>query len=167
MNPSRNILFFVLVFLIQLAVSSYLNLGPWVTVSLFPLLIVLLPLSWSPHKVMLAAFALGLLLDVLSDGVIGLNAFAGVMAAAPRRFLYRFLVNNDRQDKTEFLSIRQAGYVKYIQILLALTAIFMAAFILLDCAGMRPVGFVLGRFLASTLVSTVACLALSLPVQNR
>jgi len=166
MNPYRNLLYFVLLFLLQLAISDYVHLGPWVTVTLFPLLIVLLPLSWSPHKVMLAAFVMGLALDVFSNGVMGLNAFAAVTAAAPRRFLYRTLVNNDRQDETVLMTLRQAGFIKYFKFLLALAAIFLAAFILLDCAGLRPFGFVLGRFTASLLASTALCLALSLPVQN-
>ena len=167
MNPSRNILYFILVFLLQLAITDYLNLGPWVTVCVLPLLILLLPLSWSPQRMMIVAFALGLGLDVLSAGVVGLHAFAAVMAAAPRRTLYHYLVNNDRQDATETLTLRQAGFGKYSKMLLALTALYLAAFILLDCVSLRPFGFILGRFLASTAASTVLGLVLSLPVQNR
>ena len=103
MNKSHSILFFVLVFLLQVAISDFLHLGPWVTVCVLPFLILQIPLSRTPHAVMLSAFGLGLLLDFLSAGALGLNAFAAVMAAAPRRFLYRILVNNDRQDKTEIL----------------------------------------------------------------
>ena len=87
MSRLRSILFFILVFLLQLAISNYLNLGPWITISLIPFLIVQIPLQRSPHVVMLAAFGLGLLLDWLSAGVLGLNAFAAVMSAAPRRIL--------------------------------------------------------------------------------
>lgn len=167
MNPYRNILYFILVFLLQLAITDYLYLGPWVTVCILPLLILLMPLSWSPHRVMIVAFALGLGLDVLSAGVVGLNAFAAVMAAAPRRMLYRVLVNSDRQDTTEVLILRQAGFEPYFKMLLALTALYLAAFILLDCVSLRPAGFILGKFLASTVVSTLLGLVLSLSVKNR
>ena len=115
---------------------------------------------------MIVAFALGLGLDVLSAGVVGLNAFAAVMAAAPRRTLYRYLVNSDRQDTTEMLTLRQAGFGKYFKMLLTLTALYLAAFILLDCVSLRPAAFIVGRFLASTAASTVLGLVLSLPVQN-
>mgnify|MGYP007069903758 CR=1 FL=1 len=145
MNPSRKLLYFFLVLLLQLAISDFLHLGPWVTLTLLPLLVALLPQAWSPHRVMAAAFILGLAVDFLTDGVLGLNAFAAVMAAGARRFLLR---------------------AKKYTFLLSLTAIFQAAFILLDCAGMRPVGFMLGRFAASTLASTLLCTVLSIPVKN-
>ena len=167
MSKSHNILFFILVFLLQLAVSNYLNLGPWVMVTLVPFLILQLPLPRSPHVVMLSAFGLGLLLDLLSAGVLGLNAFAAVMAAAPRKVLYRLLVNGDRQDATWIPLLRDVGPGKYGRYLLALTAIYLAAFILLDCVSVRPLGFILVKWVASTLASTAAGLLLAYAFQRR
>ncbi len=166
MSRLRSILFFILVFLLQLAISNYLNLGPWITISLIPFLIVQIPLQRSPHVVMLAAFGLGLLLDWLSAGVLGLNAFAAVMAAAPRRILYRLLIN-DEQDSTWIPLIRTAGIDKYLKYLLILTAIYLAAFILLDCMSVRPFWFILVKFVASTLVSTLLGLLLAFAFQRR
>ena len=167
MSRFRNILFFVLVFLLQLIITDYLHLGPWVMVSLLPFLILLIPLQRREHIVLLSAFGLGLLLDLLSGGVLGLNAFAAVMTAGPRKFLYRILVNRDRQDKTEIPLLRDIGWVKYFKYLLSLTALFLAAFILLDCVSVRPVGFILAKFVASTLVSTALGLLMALSFQNR
>jgi len=167
MSKSHNILFFILVFLLQLGVSNYLNLGPWVMVTLVPFLILQLPLPRSPHVVMLSAFGLGLLLDLLSAGVLGLNAFAAVMAAAPRKILYRLLVNNDRQDATWIPLLRDFGTIKYGKYLFALTAIYLAAFILLDCVSVRPLGFILVKWVVSTLASTAAGLLLAYAFQRR
>jgi rod shape-determining protein MreD len=167
MNKSHSILFFVLVFLLQLVISDFLHLGPWVTVCLLPFMILQIPLSRRPHVVMLSAFGLGLLLDFLSAGALGLNAFAAVMAAAPRRFLYRLLVNRDRQDKTEIPTLRSAGNAKYIKYLLALTAIYVIAFVLLDCVSFRPVGFIIVRILASTVVSTALGILLAISFQHQ
>ena len=167
MKNRSDILFFVLVFLLQVIITDYLHLGPWVFICLLPLLILHIPLSHSPHRVMLTAFALGLLLDVLSDGVVGLNAFAAVLAAAPRKFLYRALVNGDRQDKTGVPSLSEAGIVKYLKYLSVITAIYLAGYMLLDCAGSRPLLFILGKFLASTLASTAAGLLLAWSIQKR
>jgi len=166
MSRLRSILFFILVFLLQLAISNYLNLGPWITISLIPFLIVQIPLQRSPHVVMLAAFGLGLLLDWLSAGVLGLNAFAAVMAAAPRRLLYRLLIN-DEQDSTWIPLIRTVGIGKYHKYLFILTAIYLAAFILLDCMSFRPFWFILVKFVASTLASSLLGLLLAFAFQRR
>ena len=167
MSKFSNILFFVLAFLLQLVITDYLHLGPWITVNLLPFLILLIPLQRSEYIVMLSAFGLGLLLDILSGGVLGLNAFAAVVTAGPRKMLYRLLVNRDRQDPTEIPLIGNIGWAKYLKYLLALTALYMAAFILLDCVSVRPLGFILVRFAASTLASTGLELLLALSFQNR
>ena len=167
MSRSRNILFFILVFLLQLAIANYLNLGPWITVSLLPFLIALIPMQRTPHVVMLAAFGLGLLLDWLSAGVLGLNAFAAVMAAAPRWLLYRLLAGDEHTDPVWIPRIRDIGVDKYLKYLLALTAIYLAAFILLDCMSVRPFWFILVKFVASTFVSTLLGLLLAYAFQRR
>ena len=140
MKRPADIFYFVLLFLLQLVISDYVHLGPWICLNLIPLLILLIPLSYRPHAVLLIAFGLGLGLDLLSDGVPGLNAFAAVLAAAPRKFFYRTMVNADRQDKTEVPLMGEVGLVKYIKYLAVLTAIYLVAYVLVDCISFRPAG---------------------------
>ena len=166
MKKTGDIFFFVLLFLLQLVLSDYVHLGPWVYLCILPLLILCIPLSRSPQAVMLIAFALGLGLDILSDGVPGLNAFAAVLAAAPRKFFYRTLVNADRQDKTEVPKIREVGLPKYLKYLGVITALYLAAYIVVDCVSFRPPVFLLGKFLISWVASTALCLLLSLPFRT-
>jgi len=167
MKRPADIIYCILLFLLQLVISDYVHLGPWISLCLLPLLILLIPLSRSPHVVMLIAFGLGLGLDILSDGVPGLNAFAAVLAAAPRKFLYRLLVNADRQDKTEVPLLRDNGLLKYLKYLGVLTAIYLAAYTLVDCISVRPLGYIAAKFLISWVASTALCLLLALPIQNR
>ena len=116
---------------------------------------------------MLIAFALGLGLDILSLGVPGLNAFAAVMAAAPRKSFYRWLVNRDRQDQTEVPTLRGVGIAKYSKYLGAITAVYLAAYILLDCVSFRPASFILLKFAVSTAASLAAGLLLAVAIQKR
>lgn len=167
MKRPADIIYCTLLFLLQLVISDYVHLGPWITLCLLPLLILQIPRSRSPHVVMLIAFGLGLGLDILSDGVPGLNAFAAVLAAAPRKFFYRLLVNADRQDKTEVPLLRETGLLKYLKYLGVLTAIYLAAYTLVDCISVRPLGYIAAKFLISWVASTALCLLLALPIQNR
>ena len=167
MKRPADIIYCILLFLLQLVISDYVHLGPWITLCLLPLLILQIPRSRSPHVVMLIAFGLGLGMDILSDGVPGLNAFAAVLAAAPRKFFYRLLVNADRQDKTEVPLLRETGLLKYLKYLGVLTAIYLAAYTLVDCISVRPLGYIAAKFLISWVASTALCLLLALPIQNR
>ena len=167
MKRPADIIYCFLLFLLQLVISDYVHLGPWITLCLLPLLILQIPRSRSPHVAMLIAFGLGLGLDILSDGVPGLNAFAAVLAAAPRKFFYRLLVNADRQDKTEVPLLRETGLLKYLKYLGVLTAIYLAAYTLVDCISVRPLGYIAAKFLISWVASTALCLLLALPIQNR
>ena len=167
MKRPADIIYCILLFLLQLVISDYVHLGPWITLCLLPLLILQIPRSRSPHVVMLIAFGLGLGLDILSDGVPGLNAFAAVLAAAPRKFFYRLLVNAVRQDKTEVPLLRETGLLKYLKYLGVLTAIYLAAYTLVDCISVRPLGYIAAKFLISWVASTALCLLLALPIQNR
>ena len=167
MKRPADIVYCILLFLLQLVISDYVHLGPWITLCLLPLLILQIPRSRRPHVVMLIAFGLGLGLDILSDGVPGLNAFAAVLAAAPRKFFYRLLVNADRQDKTEVPLLRETGLLKYLKYLGVLTAIYLAAYTLVDCISVRPLGYIAAKFLISWVASTALCLLLALPIQNR
>lgn len=167
MKKPADILFFILVFILQLVLSDYVHPGPWVYLCLVPFLLMCIPLTRSPHVAMLLAFAIGLGVDVLSNGVPGLNAFAAVLAVAPRKFFYRLLVNADRQDRTEIPLPRETGMVKYLKYLGVLTAIYLAGYIALDCISFRPAHFILLKFAASWAAAMVAALLLTLPLQNR
>ena len=167
MNRLSNIFYCILVFLLQLVLTDYVHLGPYVFLCLVPYLILNIPLSRSPHVVMLLAFAIGLGLDILSDGVPGLNAAAAVLAAAPRRFFYRRLVNSDRQDKTEIPLPGEVGLLKYLKYLAAVTILYMAAYVALDCISFRPASFILVKFAASAAASILLALLLAIPRSNR
>lgn len=167
MNKPANVIFFVLVFLLQLIISNYLNLGPYVFICLVPFMIMNLPLQMRPQAVLLVAFGVGLLLDILSDGVAGLNAAAAVAAAAPRKFFYLTMVNSDRQDAIGIAVPGTVGVGKYLKYAAAVTAVYLAVYIALDCISFRPFSFILAKFAASTLANLALALVLGLSFQNR
>lgn len=167
MSKLTDILFFLLVFLLQVVITDYLHLGPFVYICLIPFLIIHIPFTRQPYLVLIAAFGIGLMLDLLADGVAGLNASAAVAAAASRRLLYRQLVNRDRQDKTEVPSLSGIGLPKYIKYAAAVTAVYMAVYMLFDCFSFRPFGFILLKFLISTILNTGLALVMDLSFQNR
>ena len=160
-NKLSDILYVILIFILQMLICDYVNLGPWLYLSLMPLIVLLIPRQIRIHGTMLIAFGVGLLLDVLSDGVLGLNAASAVLVAAFREVLYKNIINGDRQDRTRTVSVRTAGTLKFIYYLLASVSIFTACYVLLDCIGSRSVGFMAMTFAISTVSSTLICFLVS------
>ena len=68
----RQIIIYAVVILIQVIMNNYVNLGPMVYICLVPLLVIYLPLDQKNYLTLIIAFGLGLLIDILSDGVLGL-----------------------------------------------------------------------------------------------
>ena len=151
------ILFIALAFILQIFICDYVSPSPYVCLSLMPLLVMLISRRVGIYGTMLIAFGLGILLDVLADGLVGLNAACAVLTAAFKEFNYKHIINSDRQDHTHIVSIRAAGIKKFLFYLLSLVAIYMACYVFLDCVGGSSAGFILFTFAASALASALLC----------
>ncbi|MBQ5401675.1 MAG: hypothetical protein IIU16_02040, partial [Bacteroidales bacterium] len=84
----RQIIIYAVVILLQVIINNYVNLGPMIYICLIPLLIIYLPLDQKPYLSLIIAFGLGLIIDILSDGVLGLNAGAATLIALVYRPLF-------------------------------------------------------------------------------
>lgn len=76
MNYSRYIIIFILLISFQAMFNGCLAFIPLICISILPAALVMLPHSLPAVPYMLIAFVCGIMVDVLSDGVIGLNAAA-------------------------------------------------------------------------------------------
>lgn len=166
-NDNHRTIFFTMVFIIQLIISNYVHLGPYVYICLLPLIIAGMPMKWRPSFVMIVSFGLGLLLDLLSDGTLGLNAGAAVFCSALRKQSYRLIISRDRQDKTIYVSPKTAGTVKFFSFLVTGIITYTLAYVLLDCLDFRGIVFIFFKFIASSLVNVVLILLLSVSFLNR
>ena len=73
----------------------------------------------------------------------------------------------DGREKEILDLLRETGLLKYLKYLGVLTAIYLAAYTLVDCISVRPLGYIAAKFLISWVASTALCLLLALPIQNR
>lgn len=166
-NRTFFILFSVVVFILQLIICDALDFGPYVFVCFIPLLVITLPRDRKAPATMLIAFLLGLLLDLLSDGVPGLNAASAVLVAFFRDPLYRALINRDRQNKEVFATAKTAGGKKYLAYLASSVGIYMLAYVILDSFGLSPVVLSSIKFVASTVATTLVSFLASLAFLNK
>lgn len=153
MKQSRFILFFVILTLIQIVLTKFVQLGPFLYFCFIPALILSIPTTRPAWTVMLIAFFCGLAVDILADGPIGLNACAAVLAGAIQRPVIGYMVDNDVVDRHYALSFRRYGTIRILLALLAMTVAYFIMYTVADNAGFRSALFIFTKICLSTLVS--------------
>ena len=122
--------------LVQIVICDCMFLGPLVTVTLLPVLVIFLPLYARTETTMLIAFAAGFAVDWLSDGVLGLNMASLVPVALLQKPLVRLFIGEDTVVRTEALSAKKSGTTRLFALSTIATAIFLllrTTFRLLTC----------------------------------
>lgn len=150
-------IFFGLV-LIQLLLANYINLSQFIFLTLLPALVMCLPLKISTAQGMLIAFAIGILIDFFGGGVTGLNALALVPVAALRKPLVGAICGKDLLERNSDYNFRKNGLAKVTILQLLPLLVFLLIYIIFDCAGTRPVWFIVCRLAASTACDLLICL---------
>ncbi len=163
MKTERNItLMYILLVVAQILICNFINTGPYVFISILPVLVLCLPLNIPSVLLMLVAAACGLAVDWMAEGIVGLNMLALVPVAFIRNFTVTLLFGRDRKDRTEDFSMKKNGFLRVSAAILLCQAVFLAVYIIADGAGTRPFLSCLLRF-----ASSLACgYILSLPVFN-
>lgn len=158
MKKSGFWLIYLLLLLAQLLLSTYANFTPYVMVTLLPVMVLCMPIRLSTILAMVIAFASGLAVDLLSEGLLGLNALALVPVAFSRDFIIRLIFGGELFAREEDFSIHRNGFWKVLVAIVLSTALFLAVYIWADGAGTRPLLFNAIRFGASLVASTLLSL---------
>ncbi len=164
-NNLHTIALITLVIVFQLIINNFINPGPYLFISLMPFAISLIPRSLHINVTMLVCFSLGLTVDVLSRGVIGVNAATATALAVFRGPIYKAFVNSDRQDKSQNPGIRQCGLSKFLLYITAATLAYMFIYCAVESMGVRDIFFFLPQFLLSSLLSIILSCCFSLAVK--
>lgn len=147
MKTSHNFpLMYVLLLICQVILCNYTNLGPYITLTLLPAMVLCIPTGISTTTCMIVAFASGFATDWLAEGLLGLNIAAILPAALVRKGVIRIFLGEDLIARKDSFSIRKNGLGKVTSALLTVTALFLAAYIFLDGAGTRPFWFCATKF---------------------
>ncbi len=154
MKKSGFWLIYLILLIAQLLLSTYALFSPYVMVTLLPVMVLCIPIRVGTVPAMLIAFASGLSVDLLSEGLLGLNALALVPVALARNTLIRLIFGGELFAREEDFSIRRSGLGKVAVAILLSTALFLAVYIWADGAGTRPFLFNTLRLAASLAVST-------------
>lgn len=129
----------------QIILSNYSDLGPYVMLTMLPAMVLCIPTSIGTSAGMLIAFASGLSVDWLSEGILGLNAAALVPVALMRKGIIKIFLGEDLIARGDNFSYKKNGFVKVSIAQVVSLAIFLALYIILDGAGTLPALFCLTK----------------------
>ena len=137
---------FFLLAAVQMLICNYLNLSAYLMLSILPVMVLCVPLRLPTFWTMLLAFVTGLAVDLLSEGLLGLNALALVPVAFVRKEVIRLIFGDELFARKEDFSLRKNGFGKVALAIFLVQALYLGIYIWADGAGTRPLAFNAIRF---------------------
>jgi len=146
MRKGQFYLVYILLTIAQMLVCNYLHVSPYLMLSILPVMVLCIPVRVPTVGAMLIAFVTGLAVDLLSEGVLGLNVLALVPVAFVRKEVIRLIFGGELFARKEDFSVRKNGFGKVALAIFLVQALFLAVYIWADGAGTRPLAFNAIRF---------------------
>ena len=156
-NQHFGILYFLMV-IGQMVICNYFHFTPYVVLSMLPAMILCMPLTIRTSTCMIIAFASGLSVDWLAEGLIGINAASLVPVALARKTIIRIFLGEDLIARSDSFTFKKNGIGKISTALVTALSIFFGLYVILDSAGTQPTSFNLIRFAASVAASFILSL---------
>ena len=138
-------LLYGLLLICQVLLCNYFQFTPYAMLTILPAMILCVPLTVSTIGCMILAFGSGLAVDMIAEGVIGLNASVLVPVALLRKPFIRLYFGEDLITRKDSFSLRKYGMTKVSAAILSCLAVFLVIYIFLDGAGTKPLWFNLTR----------------------
>ena len=149
MRQSRFSTSFILLLIVQICLCNFLRLSQFVMLSILPAMILMIPIKRGTFVSLIIAFVSALAVDLLSDGLLGLNILALVPVAFARKGIITLVFGEEIFARKEDVSIPRQGFWKMTVAILMVQSLFLLIYLFADGAGTRPAWFNVSRFAAS------------------
>ena len=146
MRKARFYLVFLVLAIVQMLICNYFHLSAYLMLSILPVMVLCLPLRVGTTGAMIIAFITGLLVDLLAEGMLGLNALALVPVAYARKGVIRLIFGDELFARKEDFSVRKNGFGQVALAIFIVQALFLLVYVWADGAGTRPFSFNAIRF---------------------
>lgn len=149
---------YVIMLVAQLVLTNYFHFTQYIILTILPVMVLCIPLKISTIVAMLIAFGSGLAVDLLSEGLLGLNALALVPVALCRKEMIRLIFGEELISRGEDFSVKRSGLGQVLLAIVIAQAMFLVVYIWADSAGTRPFWFNFLRFLLSLISGVLVSL---------
>ena len=125
----RYFLTWIILMVIQILLGGLLNLSQYVVLCFLPVMIMSLPITMSTAVLMLIAFATGFVVDLFTNGLLGLSICALVPVALCRNWLIRLVCGTELLSRQEDISIHKQGPAKVLLSILLANILYFAVYV--------------------------------------
>jgi len=112
-NISGDIILFFSFLLAQVLLSNFIDFGPLVFISVYPLFILTRPRHINPVISMLSAFAMGLMVDYFTGSILGLNAAAATLMAFVQPLLLGVIIKKNSLEGPVRPGMTELGFRRF------------------------------------------------------
>ena len=151
MRKAQFYLVYAVLVIVQMLICNYFHLSAYLMLSILPVMVLCLPVRIGTTGAMIIAFITGLAVDLLAEGMLGINALALVPVAYFRKGIIRLVFGEELFAQKEDFSVRRNGFGKVAFAIFIAQALFLLVYIWADGAGTRPFSFNAIRFGVSLL----------------
>ncbi len=148
----------MLLVIVQMVICNYFQLSSHMVLSILPAMILCVPLTISTNICMVIAFASGLAVDWLAEGLVGINAASLLPVALARKSIIRLFLGEDLIARKDSFTFRKNGISSISIAVTVAMVIFFIVYVTLDGAGTRSFWFNLSRLIISVLSSLILSL---------
>lgn len=156
----HNSIYIILIVIIQTIIANFIYAGAYITISLLPFILLMLPMQWSTARVLAISVLVSLPADVFAEGVIGLNMASLLPAALVREWMIRIFAAGGQRDREGTVSSDWLGRGRMIIFISVILIVFLALYVIIECSGTRSAVFILSKTAVSYAVNMAIYLLL-------
>ena len=146
MRKGKFWLVYLLLAAVQMLLCNYVHLSAYLFISILPVMVLCISTRVPTWVTMVIAFLTGLAVDLLSEGLLGLNVLALVPVAFVRKEVIRLIFGDELFARKEDFAMRKNGFGKVALAIFLVQALYLGIYIWADGAGTRPLAFNAIRF---------------------
>lgn len=155
----------IILLLMQIIVNHYFNLGPYIIFAFLPLVLILLPIRLGNISTMVVAFLIGLLIDLIGNSILGLNAAALTATSGARAILNYVFITNDEAPKKSLSNIDILGSRNYYISIIIYYLVFLVTYNFLQTMNMGGILYNLSRIIISSGINILFAVLALIPLQ--
>ena len=158
MGRSGNIILFISFVITQIVLSSLIDFGPLLFISVYPLFLLTRPANTSLNSLLLWAFAMGMVVDYFTNSIMGINSAAALVMTLFQVRILRLVSRKGELDTQSRPGLRELGLIRFGVYILSALLIHHTAISLPESFGVTHFIYNLPRMLISLFVNTLIIL---------
>ncbi len=159
-----SVLQFFLFVIAQVVVTSYVNFSPYIYICFYPLFILSMPKK-TPHMILLSlSFSMGLLIDILTNGIWGINAAAATFLAYIQPALLKVIFSKGELENQIRPGLADLGMIRYSIYIFSGLLIHLSIFSIIENFGTPFIFENLLRMVISIIINTLIILLIEFGV---